>query len=825
MGKSLVLIILFLLPEILIAQRQVISGKKITTPDIVCYGSGKTEKIYIPPPADFFLKSRPKKSDIRVTYSLFPDDAKAAFEFAVSIWEEIIESSVPIYVQANWRTQDNNTLGSSRPDEHVTNFENIPHKDRYYPIALAEKISKSEINPVGYPDIVATFNNSINWYFGTDGQTPGELYDFVTVVMHEIAHGLGITGFFDVSGKNGIYSYDNVGDASAFDIMVTNSRNQFLVDKSVFANPSQDLYSALTSGSLYSRSLSAMYDNNGNKPRLYAPSTWDGGSSIYHLNDATYPPSSGNSLMTHAIAPGEAVHNPGPLINGILADIGWQNVLMLLDKPKDIETKNPLVFNLKIESENNLDSSSLYLYYKYDTSLSKTDSLPMPFDKSNKAFSATLNPVIGQGEIFYYIKVVDEKNRIFSLPGDAPNEILSVKIGPDNEAPVIVHAPIPYFILTNENLKITASTDDNLGIDSVYVEYAINGIPQNSFELQKDSNTVYSGEFSLNLNDINDGDRITYNIVAIDSSVARNRTVLPTDSAYSFLVEKIFEPVNSYFNDFNTPTPDFLIYDFEIYTEAGFDNPSLQSPHPYLSPNKNNAEFNFTTILKRPVILSENATLNFDEIVLVEPGETLAKYGDDNFWDYVIVEGSKDNQKTWLPLADGYDSGAQTLWKNEYNKNIDNNDLSTTTPIPDWYFERTINMLENGNFSAGDTILIRFRLFSDPYARGWGWTIDNLRIQQTVSAPITAINPTNVLVYPNPFNDVLNITVNCNHPVDLLSYEIRNLQGQMMHSFQSKNNFGLINHEFDLSNLASGIYFISVSENGNPPYSRKIIKN
>lgn len=825
MLRLLILLILFLFPGIIFAQDQVFTGKKITTPDIVCYASGKTEKIYIPPPSDFFLKSRPKKSDIRVTYSLFPDEAKAAFEFAVSIWEEIIESSVPIYVQANWRSQDNNTLGSARPDEHVTDFENIPHKGRYYPIALAEKISKSDINPVGYPDIVATFNNSVNWYFDTDGKTPGELYDFVTVVMHEIAHGLGITGFFDVSGKNGIYSYDNVGDASAFDIMVTNSRNQLLVDKSVFANPSQDLYSALTSGSLYSKSLTAMHDNNGNKPRLYAPSTWDNGSSIYHLNDATYPPSSGNSLMTHAIAPGEAVHNPGPLIDGILADLGWQNVLMLLDKPKDIETKQPIVFNLKIESENNLDSSSLYLFYKYDTSLAKTDSLPMPFEKSAKFFSATLIPLIEQGEIFYYVKVIDEKNRNFSLPGDAPNETLSVKIGPDHEAPVVVHTPIPYFILTDENLKITANADDNLGIDSVYVEYAINGIPQNSFEMEKDSNTVYSANFNFNLNDLNDGDLISYKIIAIDSSEARNWVMLPTDSVYSFKVEKIFEPISSYFTDLNSRSNSFILYDFDIYTASGFSNAALQSPHPYPSPNKNNAEFNFTCLLKRPIILGENATMSFDEIVLVEPGETLAKFGDDNFWDYVIVEGSNDNMKTWLPLVDGYDSGAHVLWKNEYNKNIDNNDLSTTTPIPDWYFERTINMLENGNFSAGDTILIRFRLYSDPYARGWGWTIDNLRIQQTVSSPYVAINPTNIRIYPNPFNDLLKVTVNCNQPVDLLSYEIRNLQGQKMYSFQSKNNFGLMNHEFDLSKLAAGIYFISVSENGNPPYSRKIVKN
>ncbi len=47
-------------------------------------------------------------------------------------------------------------------------------------------------------------------------------------------------------------------------------------------------------------------------PRLYAPSTWDDGSSIYHLDEFTYAASDTNSLMTPFAGRGEAVHNPGP---------------------------------------------------------------------------------------------------------------------------------------------------------------------------------------------------------------------------------------------------------------------------------------------------------------------------------------------------------------------------------------------------------------------------------------------------------------------------------------------------------------------------------
>ena len=78
---------------------------------------------YIPPPKEFFLKSGEKKSDIIVTYSLFPQNAKDAFEYAVSIWESFIESPVPIYMQANWRSMSAGVLGSSSPAEYVNNFE------------------------------------------------------------------------------------------------------------------------------------------------------------------------------------------------------------------------------------------------------------------------------------------------------------------------------------------------------------------------------------------------------------------------------------------------------------------------------------------------------------------------------------------------------------------------------------------------------------------------------------------------------------------------------------------------------------------------------
>lgn len=795
----------------------------------VCYASDSTEKSFIPPPKEFLTKSGQNKSDFIVTYSLFPSDGKAkeAFEYAVSIWEQIIESDIPIRIDANWRTMSDNILGSAGPTDYFSNFEYAPRKNRFYPVSVVEKITKTEINGSTLSDIDATFNKDIKWYFGTDGNTPDQLYDFVTVVLHEIGHGLGFTGFFFVTGKNGAYGNSaggNAGDATAFDIMVINQKNEYLTDTFTFDMPSAGLYDAFTSNNLYISNPSAVVNNSAIKPRLYAPVTWNNGSSIYHLNDETYPFTNENSLMTHAIGKGEAVHDPGPVTKGILADIGWKHMKLKLEKPKDIEEKKPITFNLSVDSDYKIETNAVFVYYSTD-SFNKTDSLLLIQNETTNLFSATLNPTIESGKIDYFIKAGDKMNRTFSLPNEAPSEFYSVLIGPDITVPVINHKPIPYFVSTATDIKISTEADDNLGVDTVFIEYAINNVPQQPFGLTHDSATVYSGIFNTDVKLLNDGDIITYKIIAVDSSAAKNKTINPADNYYTFKVEKIFNPVGGYINDFNSSSPDFIISDFDIYTENGFANGSLHSPHPYPSPNENNKNLNFTTLLKYPIILTEGGTMSFDEIVLVEPGEVLSKFGDEDFWDYVIVEGSKDNGKTWLPLADGYDSGANTTWKTNYNKNINFEQVSNTVGIPDWYLNREINLLENGNFSPNDTVLIQFRLFSDPYAHGWGWTIDNLRIQFPVSNQSLVLSPGNILVYPNPVNDILTVSVNPKNNIEDLSVELINLFGQKIVTTQKKNVTGEFKFENDLSFLPSGMYFVVVKENGKTVISKKVIKN
>ena len=88
--------------------------------------------------------------------------------------------------------------------------------------------------------------------------------------------------------------------------------------------------------------------------------------------------------------------------------------------------------------------------------------------------------------------------------------------------------------------------------------------------------------------------------------------------------------------------------------------------------------------------------------MLVEPGEPGTSFGDWNFWDYVIVEASKDGVY-WRRLIDGYDSDADPAWRTAYNIG--------EFGSPDLIRDRQINF--SPHFSVGDTVKVRFRMFSD----------------------------------------------------------------------------------------------------------------
>jgi hypothetical protein len=266
-----------------------------------------------------YLLTAPETANITVVYvGGWSAPAQAAFQYAVDIWETQITSGVEIKINAEWTALGPGILGSAGAYDYLANFSGAPQTNTWYPYALANKLAGSDLDPAN-PDIEARFNSSFtNWYFGTDGNPPVTDYDLVSVVLHEIGHGLGFAGSMVVSGGSGSWGYGSPYPF-IYDRFTENGSGQSLVDD--FPNNSVALANQLTGGDIFFNGPNTNPANGGAPAELYAPGTWQQGSSYSHLDESFN--GTPNALMTYSLNNGEANHLPGPVMLGIFADIGW----------------------------------------------------------------------------------------------------------------------------------------------------------------------------------------------------------------------------------------------------------------------------------------------------------------------------------------------------------------------------------------------------------------------------------------------------------------------------------------------------------------------
>lgn len=282
----------------------------------------------------------------------FPSEAAEAIRFAASIWGTHLDSDVPVRVQASFAELDPQTLGVAGPACVEARAE-LPQANTWYPVALAEALIGADLNPPGATvcpgvDIIATFNSALDvnsdgvtdWYFGTDGNTPSGRYDFATVALHELGHGLGFVGTFavvtddseptcpeplgDVQTGSGCWG---LGSSTIlpliFDRFAEDGAGRPLLDEAVYPNPSRALGDVLQSDAVRFDGPSAAAANGTLPIDLFAPSNFEPGSSFSHLDEEVSPPGDPNSLMTPQLARAEAIFSPGPFTCAVMSDIGW----------------------------------------------------------------------------------------------------------------------------------------------------------------------------------------------------------------------------------------------------------------------------------------------------------------------------------------------------------------------------------------------------------------------------------------------------------------------------------------------------------------------
>ncbi|MFH1862863.1 MAG: agmatine deiminase family protein [bacterium] len=149
--------------------------------------------------------------------------------------------------------------------------------------------------------------------------------------------------------------------------------------------------------------------------------------------------------------------------------------------------------------------------------------------------------------VYYYLHAEDASGRRENHPYIGAGNPHHFTVAPDTIPPAIVHNPWSDLSIYEWPPTITAMVTDNTGIDQVYVEYTINGVPQANVNLTPVGN-VYSGQLT---GTVVMGDTYEYRIVAVDASASGNVAYAPASGMYGGTI------VPAFLSDMEDGAPDW----------------------------------------------------------------------------------------------------------------------------------------------------------------------------------------------------------------------------------------------------------------------------
>jgi hypothetical protein len=255
-----------------------------------------------------------QKTKFVVNYKNFPEWAKKDFQAAVDVWSANFASKVPVTIDASWiRSTSSSILGSARPGSYYAGFDGAPDASLWYPSALANALAGKDLDPSN-PEMVIQANSSASWNTRNDGAPRLTEYDLQSVFLHEMGHGL---GFLSTDSYDNFFGYGSIEQPTPYSAYAQLPDGRRLSD---LPSPSLELGKALTSTLVWSGAL-GIAANGGIKPLLYTPLRYEEGSSVSHLDEATYKNSELNRIMTPNLDAGEVFREPGPLLLAMMEDM------------------------------------------------------------------------------------------------------------------------------------------------------------------------------------------------------------------------------------------------------------------------------------------------------------------------------------------------------------------------------------------------------------------------------------------------------------------------------------------------------------------------
>ena len=251
-----------------------------------------------------------------------------AFQRAANIWGSLLSSPVEIRIDANFDplpcTAVSATLGGAAPNSAHRDFAGAPLPNTWYPQALANNFAGVDVLP-NVSDIGATFNSAIGttcpfprvWYYGLDTNPPAGQLDFVSVVLHELGHGLGFASLVNLATGTRPLQLDDVFSRNLEDHSTGKLYPEMTDAERVSASQNTgNLHWVGANVVAASGRLTGGVDPPGHV-RMYAPNPQQPGSSVSHFDTALMP----NELMEPFYTGPN--HDVG-LTSELFRDLGWQ---------------------------------------------------------------------------------------------------------------------------------------------------------------------------------------------------------------------------------------------------------------------------------------------------------------------------------------------------------------------------------------------------------------------------------------------------------------------------------------------------------------------
>jgi hypothetical protein len=481
-----------------------------------------------------------------------------------------------------------------------------------------------------------------------------------------------------------------------------------------------------------------------------------------------------------------------------------------------VDTEDPVgpyTITAQVTSTLPLVADSLRLYYGTEGAFTAS-ALLAPTGNPNE-YSAQIPAQGSNVNINYYLSAVNTSGIRSSLPADAPASYFSFHVGADVLAPVIVHAPLGNQGLFQWPPTVSADVTDNLGVDSVIVEYLYNGVPQDPFLLVRQGLTsTYAANFplpSVNLNDL-----IEYRIRARDAASVPNVAMAPASGYYSFRIGSL----SVFSNDLNASDGGFV-----GVNEWQWGAPSGPSPLPHSSPNL------WATILGGNYSDDQYSTLTLPEMVAASGTASVSFWQAYDFelnWDGGNVKASVNGGPfNVIAPVGGYPIAAL----NNGNPMAGQPAFSGTHLT---WEQKTFSL--SGVASTGDRVQLRLDAGSDNSVVRVGWYVDDFSAVDLGSVVVDVhADETSrpfrfdlLPNYPNPFNPsttlayALPITASVTLRVyNVLGQSVRTL---LLNKRQAAGRYTLVWDGKDETgrSAASGVYIYRLTTDAGVHLARKM---